>query len=281
MTRLVGKRVAITGAGSGLGRAMAIAFAQRGWRVAVTDRDLAGADETLRQLTAAGGSGWTHPLDVTRAEDFAQLAERLKAEWGGVDVLVNNAGVATTGTVLNSPPEQWRWVIDINLMGCVRGAQALAPLMTAQRDGHIVNVASFAGIANPPALASYNVTKAAVISLSETLRFEMAVHGVGVSVACPSFFKTRLVETSRAQAPSEGGDAASVKRMESITGRLMEKAVVTAEDVAHDIVTAVMDDRFLVITHRDARQRYHLKRLMPEVYFRLARKATAAFLKDR
>ena len=111
------------------------------------------------------------PCDVTSEESVAAAAKRLQQDWGGVDVLVNNAGVATAGTVLDSPLEQWRWVLDINLLGCVRGARAVIPMLTAQRSGHIVNIASFAGIANPPAMASYNAAKAAVISLSETLRF--------------------------------------------------------------------------------------------------------------
>lgn len=284
MSRLSQQRVAITGAGSGLGRAIALAFAGRGWRVAVTDRDLAGASDTLKQVEAAGGSGFVQALDVTREDDFAALADSLTAHWGGVDVLVNNAGVATAGTTVDASLEQWRWIIDINLLGCVRGARALAPLMTAQRDGHIVNIASFAGVANPPAMASYNATKAAVISLSETLRFEMAAFDVGVSVACPSFFKTRLMETSQAQAregaPAEATDAPA-PQMGKIVTRLMEKASVTAEDVADDILGAVLDNRFLVITHPDARRQYHLKRLAPEWFFRVARRSTAAFLTRR
>ncbi|ULQ48205.1 SDR family oxidoreductase [Flagellatimonas centrodinii] len=284
MSRLSQQRVAITGAGSGLGRAIALAFAGRGWRVAVTDRDLAGASDTLKQVESAGGSGFVQAVDVTREEDFAALADSLTSRWGGVDVLINNAGVATAGTTVDASLEQWRWIIDINLLGCVRGVRALAPLMTAQRDGHIVNIASFAGVANPPAMASYNATKAAVISLSETLRFEMSAFEVGVSVACPSFFKTRLMETSQAQAreasPAEASDAPA-PQMGKIVTRLMDKASVTAEDVADDILGAVLDNRFLVITHPDARRQYHLKRLAPEWFFRAARRSTAAFLTRR
>ncbi len=282
--RLTQQRIAITGAGSGLGRALALAFARRGWRIAVSDRDLAGAEDTLQQVVSAGGSGFVQALDVTRETDFAQLAQRLQAEWGGVDVLINNAGVATAGTVIDSPLSQWQWVIDINLLGCVRGSHVLAPLLAAQRDGHIVNIASFAGIANPPAMASYNVAKAGVISLSETLRAEMAPFDVGVSVACPAFFKTRLIETSAAQArESSGGDAAetAAPQMGKIVGKLMDKAQVSAEDVAEDIYAAVMANRFLVITHPDARRQYHLKRLAPEWFFAMVRRSTAAFLSRR
>lgn len=149
MSAAAAQRVVITGAGSGLGRAIALAFAAQSARIAVTDRDLDGAADTLKAVEAAGGSGFVQSLDVTREADFAVLAERLALDWGGLDVLVNNAGVATAGTVAESDLAQWQWVLDINLLGCVRGVRALAPLMTAQQSGHIVNVASFAGIANP------------------------------------------------------------------------------------------------------------------------------------
>ena len=272
---MAGKRVLITGAGSGLGRALALKFGKEGWRVAATDLNRAAAEQTLAQLVAAGGSGLADSCDVTSEESFAAVVERLRREWDGLDVLVNNAGVATAGTVADSPLEQWQWVLNINLLGCVRGARAVIPLLTAQGSGHIVNIASFAGVANPPAMASYNAAKAAVISLSETLRFELAPHNIGVSVACPSFFKTELLATSRA-----GGDKSSTApQMNRIVERLMEKATVTADDVAADIHDAVQTGRFMVMTHPDARQRALLKRVSPELYFRLARKATETFLK--
>lgn len=148
--------------------------------------------------------------------------------------------------------------------------------MQAQASGHIVNVASFAGIANPPALASYNAAKAAVISLSETLRFELYPR-IGVSVACPAFFKSDLLNSGRGQIAES--EHASAPQMMKIVGRLMEKASVTAENVAADIVEAVSANRFLILSHADARSRVRLKRLSPELYFRLAQKATAGFLK--
>lgn len=274
------ERVLITGAGSGLGRALALRFAAAGYRVSVTDRDADSAQATLDAIAAAGGpAGWAARLDVTSDSEFADLATRLQDEWGGIDVLVNNAGVATAGTVVDSPIEQWRWVLDINLLGCVRGCRAVLPAMIAAGRGHVVNVASFAGIANPPAMASYNAAKAAVISLSETLRFELAPHGIGVSVACPSFFKTNLLATSRRDAPLDSADTAP--QMTRIVERLMDKAALTATDVAEAIFAAVRDRRFLVLPQADDRRRALLKRLSPELYFRVARKATARFLAPR
>ena len=270
------RRALITGAGSGLGRALALQAAAAGWRVACSDLRLDAAQETVTQIVARGGTATALAHNVTDDGDWRRVVDQVRTLWGGIDLLINNAGVATAGTVADSPLEQWRWVLDINLLGCVRGAQAVTPLMREQQGGHIVNIASFAGIANPPAMASYNVSKAAVISLSETLRFELSTHGVGVSVACPSFFKTALMETSAAHAP--GPTHNSAPQVQKIVDRLMQKATVTADDVAADVLDAVERNRFLVITHPDAKQRYHLKRVAPEFYFRMARKATAKFL---
>lgn len=270
------RRVLITGAGSGLGKALALHFSRQGWQVACTDMQADSAAQTLTEIQQAGGSGLAFALDVTSETSFAAAVGKIQSGWGGLDALINNAGVATAGTVADSPLDQWQWVLNINLLGCVRGCRAFAPMFAAQQSGHIVNIASFAGIANPPAMASYNAAKAAVISLSETLRFEMAPHNVGVSVACPSFFKTNLLGTSKSTAG--GVEGSSAPQMDKIVNVLMERATVTSEDVAADIYSAVEGNRFLVITHPDAKQRYHLKRIAPEMYFKMARKVTAKFL---
>jgi NAD(P)-dependent dehydrogenase (short-subunit alcohol dehydrogenase family) len=272
------QRIFITGAGSGLGRALALRYAAAGWRIAVTDRDLASAEQTLAQVQAAGGSGFAMACEVTSEESFAAVAARLESEWGGVDVLVNNAGVATKGTVAEAPLEQWQWVLNINLLGCVRGARAVIPLLKRQRSGHIVNIASFAGIANPPAMASYNVAKAGVISLSETLRHELEPDGIGVSVACPTFFKTNLIATSR-DAPGADKDAAP--QMDKIVQRLMEKSSFTADTVAGLIFDSVRERRFLVLASADDKRQVLIKRLSPEMYFRMVQKSTAKFMQKR
>ena len=273
------KRILITGAGSGLGKSLAELFARNGWRVAVADINPAGAESTVAEITKAGGHALALTIDVTSDESWTQTISHLQREWGGLDVLVNNAGVASAGTVENSPLEQWQWIININLLGCVRGSRAVIPLLKAQQGGHIVNIASFAGIANPPAMASYNATKSAVISLSETLRFELFQDHIGVSVACPSFFKTALMKTSGEQAPA--GSNSTAPQMERIVSKLMDTASITAEDVAADIYDAVIKNRFLVITHPDAKQRYHLKRIAPELYFKIAQRMTVKFLQRR
>lgn len=274
--RIAKSRVLITGAGSGLGRALALEFARRGAQVACTDIRPEGAAETFAELKAAGGSGMCFELDVSSEAQFDAAVAQLETSWGGLDILINNAGVASSGMVADAPLAQWQWVLDINLLGCVRGARAAIPLMLQQGRGHIVNVASFAGLANPPALASYNAAKAAVISLSETLRLELADEDIGVTVACPSFFETPLLDNSLEHGV-DGGNVAP--QMEAITRKLMRASRVSVEDVARDIARAVASRRFLVISQLDARARYRIKRAAPELFFQLARRATAKFLK--
>jgi NAD(P)-dependent dehydrogenase (short-subunit alcohol dehydrogenase family) len=269
------KRAVITGAASGLGRALALRFAREGWRVAIADLNEARMQETLAVVAQAGGSGFTQRCDVCSANDFAALAERVRQEWGGADVLVNNAGIATGGSVVESRYEDWQRVLDINLMGVVRGCKTFVPMMLAQKSGHVVNIASFAGIASPPNMASYNVAKAGVISLSESLRAETIDEGVDVSVACPSFFKTNLTESISAPAD---------QWMKKFTEVVMERSKVGAEDVADDIFRAVHEGRFMIITHDDARMQWRVKRAAPEFFYKMVRdklKQRMALLKQK
>ncbi|KEZ77743.1 SDR family oxidoreductase [Salinisphaera hydrothermalis] len=264
------KRIAITGAGSGLGRALALRYARDGWRVAVTDIQTGRARRVAGEVNDAGGEAMAQTLDTRRQSDFDQLIERLDSEWGGVDVFVNNAGVASSGTVADTPQADWDWITNINLMGVVRGCRAALPAIRASR-GHIVNTASFAAIANAPGMASYNVTKAGVLSLSETLRAEERHHGVNVTVACPAFFSTNLMESFRSTTPGR----------EVLVEKLMARSGVTADDVAGQIFDAVAAGRFLVLTHRDTRWQYRLKRLQPELFFRAVEKIARSMLKPR
>ncbi len=189
---LAGRRAVITGAGSGLGRELSLLLAGRGFRVGLADVDAKGASETLRLVEGAGGSGEMFICDVTNAGQTGRMAEHFFEAWGGVDLLVNSAGVAAGGTVGDIPLEDWHWIMDVNFWGTLHSCHAFIPHMRARGRGHIVNVASAAGLICLPEMASYNVSKAAVIALSEGMRTELAPHGVGVTVACPFFFSSPL-----------------------------------------------------------------------------------------
>ena len=256
------KRVVITGGGSGLGRALSLRFAREGWRICIADINIERADETLKLVRGAGGDGFAEHCDVAVAGDFDALAARVKKDWGGVDVVVNNAGIAAAGTVQATPLTDWEAVININLLGVVRGCRTFVPMLLSQRSGHVVNIASFAAIASAPGMAAYNVAKAGVFSLSESLRAEVFDEGVDVTVACPAFFRTNLLESFRGPDP-----AAKVT-----VARFMDHAKVTADDVANDIFEAVMNGTFLVISHPDARWQYRVKRAAPELFYREVRR---------
>ena len=199
-------RALVTGAASGLGRALAVALASRGARVLAADLDLEGARETAEQVTRAGGEGHAAEADVTQAADVERLAREMDARFGGVDFVANNAGVAVAGPVGVVPLEDWRWAVGVNLWGVVHGCHVFVPRMRAQGAGHILNVASAAGLLSPPGLAPYNVTKAAVVSLSETLAGELYGSGVGVSVLCPHVLPhAHRRERARARRVAEEG----------------------------------------------------------------------------
>ncbi len=259
-------RIAITGAGSGLGRAIALRYARDGARVAVTDIDPERADAVAAEVETAGGESLARALDTRNEADYAALVEALTEAWGGVDVWVNNAGVAAAGTVADTPEDDWRWLIDINLMGVVTGCRHALPLVRASQ-GHVVNVASFAAIASSPGMAAYNVVKAGVLSLSETLRGEEHDRGVGVSVVCPAFFQTNLMDNFRAHHP----------RQQQVLRKLMERSPITADDVAEAVHGAVAGGRFMVIPNATERRQYWFKRLTPEGFFRAVLKATRGF----
>lgn len=250
---------------------MALRWAREGARIAIADINREGADETLRLVEEAGGSGLVSPLDVTRDSDWQATHDALREQWGGIDVLVNNAGVASGGRLVDLDMDHWEWILDINLKGVIRGCHWFVPDLLAQGSGHIVNIASFAGIAQVPGMISYNVAKTGVISLSETLRAELHETGVGVTVACPSFFQTNLMDSFRG-----GSD-----EQKAWVNRVMKRASITADDVAADIVKAVHIGRFLVVSHRDARWHHRIKRLSPEGYFRQLIKASKRMAQPR
>lgn len=252
--------VAISGAGSGLGAAMARRFASAGYRVVVTDQHLDRAEAVMAEL--AGQGHLARALDVTDSTQWAALDDEIGEHYGQLDVLINNAGVATAGVLGETPLEDWQWVLDIDLMGVVRGCHQFVGRFRSQGHGHIINVASFAGLAGAPAIASYGTAKAGVVGLSEMLRAELALAGVEVSVLCPAFVKTQLTDTMRAPDSSYG------ERVQ----RWMAKSGVGADDVADIVLGAVRRPKFMLLTHRDTRWMYRFKRYFPELYFRMMMK---------
>ncbi len=248
--------VLITGAGAGLGESMARRFHQAGAHIIACDLH---GDRVEGLAQTLGSRVSPHAMDVTQKDDWARVVSDLKDRHGHVDVLINNAGVAAAGQLDETPIEDWQWVIDIDLMGVVMGCQSVLGLMRAQRRGHIINVASVAGLASAPEINAYGTAKAAVIAMSEMLRAEVHEDGIEVSALCPAFVKTRLTETMRAR------DAHYEKRV----NRWMERSGVSAEDVAEVVYQATLKPKFMLLTHPKTRWLWRLKRFFPELYFKL------------
>ncbi|ADG97758.1 short-chain dehydrogenase/reductase SDR [Segniliparus rotundus DSM 44985] len=250
----MGKRVLVTGAASGLGLQIAVRYARAGAKVLLTDVDEA-AGEKARAQAAKHGEAVFRQLDVADPDAWSAAVAWCEREWGGLDILVNNAGVASAGEFEQITPEDWDWIITINLKGVVFGARVATELFKRQRSGHIVNVASLAGLMHLPGMASYNVTKAGVVSLSETLRHELKPYGVKTTVVCPAFFATNLTDRMRSTDPF----------FTEVTGKFMRGSKITAEQVADSVFQAVRRGTFLLVVPSEARRTYLFKKHMPRV----------------
>lgn len=196
--RFPGRSAFITGGASGLGLALAEALARGGWRLGLFDLAAARLEAVAPQLRAAGAEVRTWAGDVADEAAVCAAIGQFAQQSPGLDLLVNNAGVAVAGGIAATSARDWRWIVDINLLGVVHGCRAAAPLMRARRSGLILNVASSAGFAAMPQMAAYNVTKAGVVTLSESIAAELADDGVQVTVAMPGFFRTNLLDSMRA-----------------------------------------------------------------------------------
>jgi NAD(P)-dependent dehydrogenase (short-subunit alcohol dehydrogenase family) len=249
------KRVFITGGASGLGKALAERYGAAGWDVCVGDLDVARSADVLAALRAGGGGGRAHALacDVTKDADVQAAADWLAREWGGVDLVINNAGVAQIGGIADVPMDDWRWIVDINLLGVVRGCRVFTPLLRAQGGGHIVNVASVAGLLYTPKASAYSATKAAVVALSETLALELAPDKITVSVVCPAFFRTSLHENMRAH------DADSARQVRKLVG----ESRISAEAIAEKVFQGVARGKLYILTHPDYHMAWWVKRFLP------------------
>lgn len=250
----------VTGAASGLGRALCGRLARDGYSIAICDIDQTGAVETLRLVEALGGSGRVEPLDVTDVAAWESLRTRLQADWPRLDLLVNNAGVAVSGDVGHCPLEDWRWIVDANLWGVVHGCHCMVDWLKRNPAGaHIINTSSLAAIGSFPGMAAYNVTKAAIVSFSETLHSELLRHRVGVTVLCPSFFPTALLDNGRFTSPAER----RIARGEFTRTKL------TAEAVADAAVRAMARKQLYVVLPAKGRVIWWIKRLSPGLFFRI------------
>ena len=253
MRELSGRTAVITGAGSGIGRGMALAFGQAGMHVVVADIDADAARAVAAEVDATAGSAEGVALDVVDAGAVEALADRLFSERAGVHLLCNNAGVSTFGLMCSDfQLSDWEWVIAVNLRGVIHGLQAFLPRMAGlEGEKHVVNTASTAGVEGAVFVAPYAASKHGVVGLSDTLRLEGAAHGISASVLCPSSVRTRIVESERNRQADYGGPK------EGASNEMIAAHIQKGVDpiwVGELVRQAVQDDVPYIFTHLETRE---------------------------
>ena len=249
-------RVAVvTGAASGIGRAMTERFAAEGMKVVLADVEAEALSKAEQELQAQGAATLSVVTDVSKADQVEALAQKTLDAFGAVHVVCNNAGVASGGISWNQPLEDWEWVIGVNLWGVIHGVRTFVPILLDQKtEGHVVNTASMAGLLSGPFATIYNVTKHGVVTLSESLYQELKLQNapVTVSVLCPGFVKTNILDSDRnrpeqLQASESPGDEAAQTMREGFRV-FIDKGMPPAQ-VAEKVFNAVRDEQFYILPH--------------------------------
>ena len=251
------KVAVVTGAASGIGRAMAERFAAEGMKVVLADIEQGALAETEAELKARSAAVLAVPTDVSKGGDVEALAEKSIAAFGAVHVLCNNAGVAVGGVSWERTVADWEWGLGVNLWGVIHGIRVFVPIMLRQdTEGHIINTASMAGLVSLPLMSVYNVSKHAIVTLSEALHHELALSGAKVkaSVLCPGWVNTRLMDSDRNRPSDVLNDPAqeiSDPAKEAFEQTIRELLVtgLTPEQVADHVFDAIRGEKFYVLTH--------------------------------
>lgn len=248
MEDLTGKVAVVTGAASGIGRAMAVRFAQEGMKVVMADIEEPALTEAVASMPEGAELSATR-CDVSSPEDIEALRDTALETFGAVHLVCNNAGVGGGGPMSAIDVASWKWVIDVDLWSVVHGVRVFLPVLLAQGEGHIVNTASVAGLFSAPFMGPYNVAKYGVVALSETLFSELRMEQspVGVSVLCPSWVRTNIATSMRNR---PGADPAAVDALGSMVKGFIDSGI-SPDEVAGKVVDAVRARQFWIVTHDD------------------------------
>ena len=251
MREIRGKRALITGAASGIGRAVALRLAEEGCHLYLLDTDVSGLDETAASARKLGVEVIVARCDVSRSDEITASNQAMLSRWGQLDILVNNAGVAYSGPTENMTAAEWQWLLSINLLAPIQFVRELLPVLRKSRESHIVNIASIYGLVAFGRFTAYNVSKFGLVGLSESLRAEYGRQGIGVSTICPGFVSTNLFASALSGYPD---------------GRKPEPPrllCTSPECVANKVIRAIYRDRRMTLITPLAHFLYHLSRFAP------------------
>jgi NAD(P)-dependent dehydrogenase (short-subunit alcohol dehydrogenase family) len=243
-----GRVAVVTGAASGIGLGVTERFLGEGMKVVIADVEQESLDRQVKRLSEAGGDVLGVVCDVRQPEAVSRLAEQTLSHYGGVHVVMNNAGVAPAGPMLETQPADWRWIVEVNLLGVAYGVTAFGPILRDAGEGHIINTASEAGLVTSAVLGMYSATKHAVVGLTESLYRELEGTGVGVHCLCPNLVKTKIFESERNR-----DDGAEMNAAQTATIAPLREAItalgIGPQRVAGDVVDAMRHNRFWIFTH--------------------------------
>jgi NAD(P)-dependent dehydrogenase (short-subunit alcohol dehydrogenase family) len=259
-----GKVAVVTGAASGIGRALAEAFIARGMKVVLADIEVGPLEATAHELRESGGDVFAVTADVSRAADVERIGEAAIDVFGALHVACNNAGVGGGGATWEIDLSIWEWVLGVNLMGVVHGLRSFTPRIIDSGGGHIVNTASMAGLTSPPFMSPYNVSKHAVVTMSESMYAELQMlhPEVGISVLCPGWVRTRIADSARNRPDAVAAAQAAADEATASRGALSSEQLVAMIDsfvaegmqpaaVADLVLDAIEQRRFYILTHDD------------------------------
>ncbi len=243
-----GKVAVVTGAASGIGLAVTERFVAEGMKVVMADVEKGNLDREVARISADGGDVLGVICDVRDPDAVQDLADRTLSHYGGVHVVFNNAGVAPAGPMLETTPSDWKWIVDVNLLGVAYGVTTFGPILKEQGEGHIINTASEAGHVSSAVLGMYTATKHAVVGLSESLFRELEDTGVSVHCLCPNLVNTGIFHSERNRDDGEEMTPAQTATIAPLREAIVEMGITPAQ-VARDIVEAMRQDKFWIFTH--------------------------------